>query len=180
VGDINLTPTVVNFDNIAGISPMGNSPGSTVPTTARLSTQLQTASGVTLSSDAPYIAVVLLGVGHATSGNNGVGGVTTSNTLAYSSPIIATFNVPGDPSTPGVTDFVSIRGDQLPAAGNTATMQAFDINGVLIGTDTEPDISGGLTLSISVPGIHSVRITEAQANIAFDDLTFDPPKAASH
>ena len=38
---------------------------------------------------------------------------------------------------------------------------------------------GGLTLTLSVPGIHRVQLTETSATIAFDNLTFNAPVAAS-
>lgn len=174
VGDIQMTPSLITFEGIAGIIPMSNS-GVLVPAAARLSAQLQLSQGVRFSSTVDYIAVVNLGVGHATSGANGVGGVNVSNVLSYASPIIVTFTVPGDPSTPAVTDFVSIRGDLAPGAG-TATMEAFGLNGILLGSVTRPDIAGG-ALSLSIPGIHSIRVTETQANIAFDDLSFNSPRA---
>jgi hypothetical protein len=177
IGDLSLVPTLVNFDAIPGITPMANAAGQVVPTAARLSTQLQLSQGISFSSGVAYIAVVLLGVGHATSGPNGIGGVNASNQLSYGTAVTATFTVPGDPSTPGVTDFVSVRGDTAPGSG-TATLQAFDINGNLLGSDTKPDISGGLTLSLSIKGIHSIVVSETQANIAFDDFRFNSPIAA--
>ena len=67
---------------------------------------------------------------------------------------------------------MSIRGDFSPAiSGGTATMQAFDVNGLLLGSVTVPDTAGP-TLSLSVAGIHSLRITETSGTIAFDDLSF--------
>jgi hypothetical protein len=172
VGDINLTPILINFDNIAGITAMGNSPGATVPTAARLGTQLQNSLGVAFTSGVNYVPVVALGVGHATSGANGIGGSATNNTLSYATPFTFTFSVPGDPATPAVTDFVSIRFDQAPGSG-TATMDAFDVKGQPIGSVTKPDSAGG-TISLALRGIHSVRVSETQANIAFDDLGYDP------
>jgi hypothetical protein len=115
-----------------------------------------------------------LGAGHATSGLNGIGGVNVSNVLKYNSPVVITFNVPGSPATPGVTDFVSLRGDTLPATGR-ATMEAFDAEGTLLATVSAPDRSGGLTLTIAMPRIHSVRVTLTLSNIAYDDLRFTPP-----
>jgi hypothetical protein len=104
----------------------------------------------------------------------GIGGVTVTNVLNYIRPVVITFNVPGSPSTPGVTDFVSIRGDTIPATGS-ATMEAFDAEGTRLATVTAADRSGGLALTIATPGIHSVRVTQTQSNIAYDDLRFNPP-----
>ena len=168
--------TVVDFEAIPGIIPKLNyfDGSSVVPLDARLSTQLQTSHGVTFSSVAGYVAVVRLGVGHATSGENGIGGVNAQNVLKYNSPVVITFNVPGSPSQPGITDFVSIRGDTHPAPGS-ATMQAFDADGTLLASTTAADSSAGLTLTIATPNIHSIHLTQTQSNIAYDDLRFTPP-----
>ena len=168
--------TLVDFEVIPGITAL-NAFGDgccVIPSAARLSTQLQISHGVTFSSVAGYVAVVRLGTGHATSGANGIGGVNLANILKYNSAVVITFNVPGSPSTPGVTDFVSIRGDTQPATGR-ATMEAFDAEGTLLATVTAADRSGGLTLTIATPHIHSVRVTQTLSNIAYDDLRFNPP-----
>ena len=165
--------TTVDFEAIPGIVPKANIV-SVVPLAARLSTQLQTSHGVTFSSVAGYVAVVSLGIGHATSGGNGIGGVNGQNILNYNSPVVVTFNVPGSPLQPGVTDFVSIRGDRIPASGS-ATMRAFDPQGTLLASVTAADVSAGLTLTIATPNIHSIHVTQTQSNIAYDDLRFTPP-----
>jgi hypothetical protein len=178
VGAQSGTPTLVNFEAIPGITALnGFGDGCCIiPAGARLSTQLQNSHGVTFSSVAGYVAVVRLGTGHATSGLNGIGGVNVGNFLKYNSPVVITFNVPGSPSTPGATDFVSIRGDTIPATGR-ATMEAFDAEGTLLATVTAADRSGGLTLTIATPHIHSVRVTQTLSDIAYDDLRFNPPVA---
>ena len=170
--------TVVDFEAIPGITALnGFGDGCCIiPSGARLSTQLQNSHGITFSSVAGYVAVVRLGTGHATSGLNGIGGVNVGNFLKYNSPVVITFNVPGSPSTPGVTDFVSIRGDMHPALVR-ATMEAFDAEGTLLATVSAADTSVGLTLAVATPGIHSVRLTQTESNIAYDDLRFNAPVA---
>jgi len=165
---------MITFECISSVTAMSYLDETPVPLDARLSTQLQMSHGVTFGSVAGYVALVRLGSGHATSPPNGIGGVDASNLLEYDSPIVITFTMPGSPSTPAVTDFISIRGDQIAAAGS-ATMEAFDVSGALIGSVTAADVTGGLTLSLSIPNIHSVRLTQTQqSDIAFDDLTFHP------
>jgi hypothetical protein len=179
VGDVvtSVGPILVNFENIPGVTPMGNAQGSVVPLLARLDTQLQNSTGARFSSlSSDYVAAVNLGVGHATSGTVGIGGVNVSNVLFYNQPVVVTFSVPGSPSVPAVTNFVSIRADNA-GGGGAMTLQAFDINGVLIGTASVIDV-GGPTVSLSLPNIHSIRVTQAQSNIAFDDLRFNPVTAA--
>jgi hypothetical protein len=167
---------LITFESIPGVTAMNSfiDGSGVVPTGARLSTQLQMSDGLSFSSTAGYVAVVRLGSGHATSGVNGIGGVNASNVIKYNQPVNITFSVPGSPSTPAVTDFVSIRGDKIWASGGSATMQAFDLDGALIGSVTATDASGGLTLTLSVPNIHSVRLTQVRSDIAFDDLKFNP------
>src|SRR5688572_25652809 len=155
---------LISFESIPGLTQFAFYPdGSAVPTGARLSTQLQMSDGVSFSSTAGYVALVRLGTGHATSGINGIGGVNASNVLKYNQPVVITFSMPGSPSSPAVTDFVSIRGDRLQSTGS-ATMQAFDVNGTLIESATAADVSGGLTLSLSVPNIHSIRLTQTRSD----------------
>jgi len=149
--------------------------GNPIPPEARLSDAFLLTHGVRFSSGSPYVAVVDLGIGHATSGTNGIGGSTPAGVLTYDRqfPIVVSFFDPSDPSTPAVTDFVSVRGDLL-GSGLLVTLNAFDIAGHLIASFTTTD-DGGETLSVSAPGIHSVQFlgTNDTAGVALDDLTFN-------
>lgn len=158
--------TVVNFDSFTG---MANAPNQLVPGASQLGTQLL-GLGVRFSSFSDYIAVVNLGVGHATSGALGVGGTTADGRLSYFAPIRVTFWDPANSAVQGVTNFVQIRGDLAPIAG-TVTMKAFDPLGVLLGTVTVNDI-GGSTLTFNGANVHSVEITGSSGTVAFDDLQF--------
>jgi hypothetical protein len=166
-------PLTIDFDSLSGMS---NSPGLAVPLGGRLSNQLQPTTGAVFSSAAGYVAVVDLftccGPNHAISNPNGIGGVNASGQLSYGTPITVTFFDPGSPLVIGVSNFVQIRGDQIPISG-TATLEAFDIFGSSLGTNTSNDVVGGLTLTLSVPGIHSVQISQTSATIAVDNLTFE-------
>lgn len=169
-------PVSVSFESIPGMTAINYfEVATTVPASARLGTQLQTTHGVSFRSASDYVALVRLGSGHATSGVNGIGGVSAGNLIVYSQPVVITFSMPGSPSTPAVTDFVSVRGDQVQSFGS-ARMEAFDLGGALIGSVTAADVRGGLTLSLSAPNIHSVRITQTRSDIAFDDLRFNQLK----
>jgi len=170
---------LITFEVVPGVTALGIFlDGTPVPVEARLSDQLLS-EGVSFSSTAGYVALVSLGGGHATSGVNGIGGVNAAGALKYNSPVVITFTVPGEPGTPAVTDFVSIRGDNFPTAGGSATMEAFDVNGVRLGITTVPD-EVGLTLSLSIPNIHSVRLTQTLSDIAFDDLRFNALSHVGH
>jgi PKD repeat protein len=169
-------PVSLNFESIPGMTAINYFDiGTVIPAGARLSNQLQASHGVSFRSGVDYVALVRLGSGHATSGVNGIGGVSTSNLIRYAQPLVIAFSMPGSPSVPAVTNFVSLRGDQNPAPGS-ARMEAFDLGGALVGSVSAADVRGGLTLSLSAPNIHSIRITQTRSDIAFDDLRFNPLK----
>ena len=167
------TSILLNFEDIPG---MPNAAGSPIPVASRLSNQYQSTAGVTFSSGSSYVGVLFMNPGDAPSGSNVVGGSTLSGNLTYDGafPITATFSVPGSPSIPAVTDFVSLRVDQFVADVRTLTLNAYDINGTLIATYSVPD-QGGPTLQVSAPGIHSVQFigTVDADGAAMDDFMFN-------
>src|SRR3989442_5617941 len=150
---------VITFESVPGVTGMAFLDGTPVPVDGRLGTQLQLSDGVSFSSIAgssivAYVALVNLGSGHATSGVNGIGGVDAADTLRYNSPVMITFTLPGDPSTPAITNFVSIRGDQFAVVGGSATMEAFDVNGLSLGSVTAADVAGGVPPTPPTPRMH--------------------------
>jgi len=151
--------------------------GSPILSTSQLAGQYLSTYGVKFSSGSAYVAVLELGAGHATSGVNGIGGSTPDGLVTYSPdfPIVATFWDPTNPSVPAVTDFVSVRGDLIPN-GPPITLEALDLNGALLASDTEFDNFGGTLLSCSVAGIHSVRFL-GNGTTAIDDFTFNSVNA---
>jgi hypothetical protein len=66
-------PVLIDFEMLDAMDFWSGQP---IPEAARLSDELATTHGVLFSSGAGYVAVVALGVGHATSGTNGIGGST--------------------------------------------------------------------------------------------------------
>src|SRR5688572_28651043 len=162
---------LITFDDLTG---MGNAPGTAVPVASQLSDQYLS-SGVRFGSGSAFVAVVNLtssGANHAITNPNGIGGVS-EGTLSYATPIEMSFFdvLTGDV---GVTDAVSIRGDQIAIAG-TATLTAFGLDGSLLGSVTANDVNGGLTLSLALAGIHRVTLSETSATIAFDNFFFNTP-----
>jgi hypothetical protein len=166
--------TIINFESVPGVTPVNGFLNFTpVPANARLNTQLLSTYGVRFRSESPnpdYVALIQLGVGHAPSGSNGIGGIDTNNDIRYSVPTIISFFDPTSPNLPAVTDFVSIRAD-LFDDDNPLTLQAFGVNGNLLATDSALDV-GGPVLSVQVPGIHSIRLIDVGSSVAWDDLTF--------
>jgi hypothetical protein len=153
------------------LTAMSNSPGAAVPAGSQLHDQFLNSLGVTFASGSNYVAVVDHG-GNTASGTNIFGGTTSGGTLDYNQPTTLTFWAPADTSTLGITDFVSVRGDFIAIPG-TATMVAYDALGNVLGSDTEPDIDSGLTLSLSFAGIHKIVLTQTSGTIGLDNLAFD-------
>lgn len=146
----------IDFDSLAG---MTNSPGSIVPDANQLSSGFLSL-GVSFSSLAGYVAVVDHSPNPTVSNPNVIGGVTADGRLSYGSPVTISFFDPSNPAILGVTDFVSIRGDQVPLPGAVASMEAFDVLGNSLGVVSAFDSIDGLTLSFTAPGIHSIILTE--------------------
>ena len=163
----------IDFEGMDSMTSISRNP---IPQTARLFDQLLPTLGVLFSSGSPYVGVVNLGSGHATSGENGIGGSTSEGILTYDSafPILARFFEPSHPDSPAVTNFVAVRIDQLGTSGLSVRLNAFDIQGSLIASATSPDV-GGSTLEVSAVGIHSVEFvgTVDEGGAALDDFTFN-------
>jgi hypothetical protein len=166
----------IDFENVPGLTATTNSgAGGVVPATARLSTQLLGSHGVRFRTEAPgadYVGLVRLGIGHAASGQNGFGGVNANSEMSYTGPTLISFFMPGNSSIPAVTDYFSVTGDRFRGAGETVTLEAYDINNLLLGTTTGID-TGATVFSIARPGMHRIRIRESFGEVALDDLTFN-------
>lgn len=170
-------PVLITFDDVQGMS---NSPGLPVPSASQLSDQDLALTGALFAFQSPFIAVVNLtsqGPNHAITNPNGIGGVNSSGQLSYSTPIEISFFETAT-GLPGVTDFVRIRGDQIAIAG-TATLTGFGLHGEVLGSFTADDVAGGLTLTLSLTGIHRVLLSETSGTIAFDNLEFNAPGAVA-
>ena len=156
-----------------GLSSMTFYNGNPVPTTARLSTQLLETFGVRFSSTDPYVAVVALGSGHATSGTNGIGG-SRSNFLSYNDPVTISFFDPLNPTHMATTNSVSVRAD-LWGGGPSISLVAYDQFGAQLAGMTVADRAGPL-LSITTPGIQKVIFypTSCCGTAGLDDLSFGP------
>jgi len=166
----------VNFDPPTFVTGMPNVVGSAVPGANQLTTANATDGPVTnvltfstVGGNA-FAAIVNLGVGHAPSGINGIGGAV-GGLLTYNNAINVAFSLP--------TNSVSITGDQLNVPpGSTITLQAF--SGVtLVATASSVDSPGGTTLTVTQPGatITSVRFfstpVSGDSTVAFDNLTLN-------
>jgi hypothetical protein len=156
--------TTINFDPQtdappgdlpATITAMGNSPGSAVPDSAKLSNQYGSA-GVLFSASANYVAVVDVG-GSSASEPNGIGGVTSDGLLSYADPITFTFVDPGT-TDPATTNDIQIQADDTGIPGQFAKLTAFDINGNVLESDVLDD-DGGEVFSIALAGIHTAMFT---------------------
>src|SRR5439155_10921920 len=88
-------------------------------------------------------------------------------------PVVVKFVRPSDPSIAATTDFVSMR-TVLVAGGGRKMIEAFDARGVLVGSVSQDEFDP-TPLSLRRPSIHSVRLSQTQGSLAFDDLTFNVP-----
>ena len=170
-------PTVINFDSPpGGLTANSFIQGSAVSTTAEITNQFENLGILlsTASGGAPYAVLINLGVGHAVSGANGIGAANSSNLVDYTKDIDIFLVVPGT-TTPAVTDFVSIQGDEIPSGG-LVNFSAFDVHGNLVTSGSQTDTAGG-TYTLSAAGIHEFRLDSVNGDVAYDNLTFDVPTA---
>ena len=167
--------STIDFESLPAMS---NSPGSPIPTAARLYDQLLATHGVVFSSGSAFVGVVDLGPGGTPSGTHGIGGSTAGGLLTYSSaPLFRVeFFLPTQTTQAAVTNFVTIRGDLQPAAG-ILSMAAYDLYGELIGSHQATD-TGGTMLAVFAPGIHAIEVT-GTGTVAFDDLSYGELSAAT-
>ena len=167
---------MIDFDSLPG---MTNEVAALVPEESRLTDAFLSSHGVSFTSAAGYVAVVNHG-DPTPSPPNIIGGVRENGQLSHGTYIDFAFFYPSNSAIAGVTDFVSIRGELRPYPGATATMTAYSISGEVLGSVTADDCEVGLTLSLSLPGIHCVRLTQDSAipgwsdgSIGFDNLMFN-------
>ena len=167
-------PNLLTFEDFPAMS---NSPGSMVPASARLSDFYLASHGVRFFSGSSFVAVVLHG-SNTPSGVNILGGTTPDGRLTYLNvfPVDAAF-FDSTGATKYVVSEVSVRGDLTPVPG-TKTLEAYDLNGNLLGSDTQLD-SNPAPLAVSAAGIHRIRMFSQSATVGFDDLRFDTPKPAT-
>lgn len=87
---------------------------------------------------------------------------------------MARFFDPKTPSVPGVTDYVSVRGD-LWGSGQTIVLNAYDLDGKRVGSSTVVD-DGHATMTIATPGIQSIEFlgTQDDGGVSLDNLSFNP------
>ena len=171
--------TVITFEE-PGLTAMSNSPGVSVPVAARLADQHLASRGVRFSSTGGFCAVAVHG-GATPSVPNILGGTTAAGALAYAQPITIRFFDPADTTQPAVTDFFRVRGDLTPLNTGTGTVQAFAVDGRLLGSQTLPDVAPGMTftLAFTAPGMHRLVITETSGTVGWDNVEFAPLRRAA-
>jgi hypothetical protein len=164
-----------------GLVAMANAPGQIVPAAARLSTQFLATLGISFQSNSGFVAVVNHG-GATPSAPNLIGGTTAAGALGYLQPITIRFFDPTAPTEPATTDWFRVRGDLSVLGTGTGTVQAYAVDGTLLGSQTLPDVSPGMvfTLSLAQPGIHRVVITETSGTVGWDEVEFLPVRRAAN
>ena len=160
------------------ITAMSNAPGSAVPLVSQLSTAYLATLGVRFSSAGGFVAVVnhVPGCSPCTpTPFNIIGGTSASGTLSYTAPITASFFSTANTAIKATTNFVKVLGDQVPLGQGSAFLEAYDVNGILLGSTSAADVGAvgtGPVLSLSLTGIHSVRFFSDNATIGFDNFEF--------
>jgi PEP-CTERM motif len=169
--------TIINFEPPlpGGLIPVDFVEDTPVTLQARITTQYGDL-GVLLEN----AALVNLGLGHATSGTNGLAGISALGTVDYGSPVIFTFVDPLNNAVPWVTNRFAISTDQAGFSLNTITLSAYDIAGNFLGSVSHLETGGSVTLGLhGIGGIHTVIVSSTLMNhfiggMGLDDLRFGP------
>jgi PEP-CTERM motif len=169
--------TIINFEAPlpGGLVPIDYVEDTPVTLQARITSQYGNL-GVLLEN----AALVNLGLGHATSGTNGLAGISALGTVDYGSPVIFTFVDPLNNAVPWVTNHFVISTDQAGFSMNTITLSAYDIAGNFLGSVSHVETGGSVTLGLQgMGGIHTVIVSSTLMNhfsggMALDDLRFGP------
>lgn len=153
-----------------GLSPVAFYHSGAVPTNTVI-TDHYSSQGVLFQST----ALVDLGLGHATSGYYGIGGIDSGGNLSYAAPVTFTFVAPTNSSVVAYTDYFSIKTDNWGDSGNTITISGYDVYGNLLGSTSHIEGAGGYTLVLQgIGNIHRVQIFESSHvnGMSLDDMTF--------
>jgi len=160
-----------------GLTAMVNSPGAVVPVGAQLSNQFLDTLGASFSSGSAFVAVVDHGFPSLTpSPPNIIGGTTADGRLDYSSLIRVAFFDPGNTANLATTDHVKVLGDLFGLGSGTATLNAYDRFGALLGSVTDSDnkpLGQGPVLQLDIAGIQSVTFSGTSGTVGFDNFEFD-------
>ena len=104
--------------------------------------------------------LVKLGVGHAPSGENGIGSIDAHGNLDYRTRRMR-FVSPQDGTTDAVTDYFSISTDNWGWSRNTITVSGFALDGTLLGQVSYTEGAGGVTLKLENMGLFHVVVIDA-------------------
>jgi hypothetical protein len=167
-----------NFDGFTGVLWSGG----VVEPGAQVSDDLVSLNGAVFSTQggSDFAAAVDLITNfprlHAPSPPNGVAGASLAGILTYELPIKIAFFDPSNPNLPATTNSVSIQGDLVGNGGtNFASLEAYDLNGVLLVAESKFDNTAGGpgVLTVSGAGIHFVLARSDDGTVAFDNLQFN-------
>jgi len=167
--------TIINFESPlpGGLVPVDYVEDTPVTLQARVTSQYGNL-GVLLAN----AALVNLGLGHATSGTNGLAGISALGTVDYGSPVIVTFVDPLNNAVPWVTNRLAISTDQAGFSLNTLTLSAYGLAGDFLGSVSHVETGGSVTLGLhGIGGIHTVVVSATlmdhfNGGIGLDDLRF--------
>jgi len=170
----NASLTILDFESPlpAGLTPVSFWQGTSVPSTAKLTNQYAS-SGVLMSG----VALINAGIGHAPSGVNGVGGISSGSLVDYDAPLTFQFVSPIDGSTPAYINYFAISPDLWGSSGNNVTITGYDLNGTILGVTTYTE-TGNLPADTpielqNVGNIYKVVVDASLANVSNGGIAFD-------
>jgi len=175
-----MADTIIDFEPPlpGGLTPVSFVEDTPVTPQARITTQYGNL-GVLMAN----VALVDLGFGHATSGTNGIAGISAIGTVDYGSPVFFTFVDPLNNTLPWVTDHFAISTDQLGGSLNTTTVSGYDVAGNFLGSVSHLETDGSVTLELQgVGAIHTIIVESTlmihlNGGVGLDDARFGPVSA---
>lgn len=173
--------TIINFEAPLppGLAPVSFWEDTPVSPQARITNQYGSL-GILMSN----VALVALGSGHAPSGINGIGGISSTGTVDYGSPVTFTFVDRLDNTLPSVVDHFAVSTDRWGGSLNTTTVSGYDLNGNLVGSVSHLETGGSVALVLQGVGdFHTVVVSSTLSyhlagGIGLDDLQFGPEPIA--
>gem|GEM_PF-5478915 len=163
----NASAVLLDFESPlpGGLVPVVYTSGTPVPSSAILTDQYSNL-GIIFKD----VALIKLGITHAASGYNGIGGINSSGNVDYSVPMTFNFSSP--------IDYFSVTTDKWASGGNSMELFAYALDGSLIGSTLFSEIrySGSIKVELKDIGMfHSVVIDEVRnvGGIALDLVEFN-------
>ncbi|MCA2701868.1 MAG: DUF4347 domain-containing protein [Microcystis sp. M179S2] len=157
--------TILDFESPLpqGLSSVSFWQFTSVPSTAKITNQYAP-SGVLMSG----VALINLGLGHAASGVNGIGGIGSESSVDYDAPLTFQFVSSVNSSTPAYTNYFAISPDLWGGSGNNVKITAYGFDNTILGVTTYTE-TGNLSPStpIEIQNVGKIYKVVVDASLAF-------------